>query len=185
MKRKQEKRQDAQKLHGELATVSSVILSTFSGLTVEQETKLRRAVEAAGGRYRVVKNAVAEQAGAGTPAEALLKGLAGVNSIAYTTTDPAALAKALTRAVKDVPAFQFKAGLVEGRVLSVEEIQQLAQLPPRQELLTKVAFLLGAPARRLAVSLAALERNLAVVLDQAVQANKFAQSAGGNESNAE
>jgi large subunit ribosomal protein L10 len=183
MKKKQEKQQEAEKLRSDLATVSSLILSTFSGLTVEQETRLRRAVEAAGGRYRVVKNRVAERASSGTPAEGLLKGLGGTNSIAYTATDPAALAKALVRAVKDVPAFQFKAGLVEGRVLSVDEIQQLAQLPSREELLARIAFLLGTPARRLAAGLAALERNLAVVLNEAVQANKFAQSAGGNDSN--
>lgn len=183
MKKKQEKRQEAEKLRSDLATVSSVILSTFSGLTVEQETRLRRAVEAAGGRYRVLKNTVAERASTGTPAESLLKGLAGTNSVAYTAADPAALAKALVRAVKDVPAFQFKAGLVEGRVLSVDEIQQLAQLPSREDLLTKIAFLIVAPARRLAAGLAALERNLAVVLNEAVQANKFAQSAGGNDSN--
>jgi large subunit ribosomal protein L10 len=185
MKKKQEKQQEAEKLRSDLATVSSVILSTFSGLTVEQETRLRRAVEAAGGRYRVLKNTVAERASSGTPVEGLLKGLGGTNSIAYTATDPAALAKALVRAVKDVPAFQFKAGMVEGRVLSVDEIQQLAQLPSREELLARIAFLLGAPARRLAAGLAALERNLAVVLNEAVQANKFAQSAGGNDSNAQ
>jgi len=185
MKKKQDKRKQAQELRSDLATVSSLLLSTFSGLTVEQETRLRRAVEAAGGRYRVLKNTVAERASAGTPAEPLLKGLAGNNSVAYTATDPAALAKALVRAVKDLPAFQFKAGLVEGRVISVEEIQQLAQLPSREELLTKIGYLIVAPARRLAAGLAALERNLVIVLNEAVQANKFAQSAGGNNSNAQ
>ncbi len=116
MKKKAEKKTQAEELRSQLATVSTVILSTFQGITVEQDTKLRRSVEAAGGRYQVVKNTVAERAAAGTPAEGLLKDLKGTNSIAYTKTDPVALAKILTKVAKDVPAFQFRAGWVEGRV---------------------------------------------------------------------
>ena len=110
MKKRSEKQQDLDKLKTELAKVSTVILSTFQGITVEDDTKLRRAVQAAGGKYKVVKNTLAERAGAGTPAESLLKNLSGTNSIAYTQTDPVALAKALTKVAKDVPAFQFKSG---------------------------------------------------------------------------
>src|SRR2546429_7404817 len=84
MKNRNEKQQDLDKLKTELAKVSTVILSTFQGITVEDDTKLRRAVEAAGGKYKVVKNTLAERAGAGTPAENLLKNLSGTNSIAYT-----------------------------------------------------------------------------------------------------
>ncbi len=134
----------------ELGAVSTMILSTFQGITVEQDTALRRAVQASGGKYRVVKNTVAGRAGAGTPAEPLLANLEGTNSIAYTATDPVALAKILTKVAKEVPAFKFKAGWVEGRVISIQEIQQLAQLPSREELLSKVMFLLQAPAQRLA-----------------------------------
>jgi large subunit ribosomal protein L10 len=133
-------------------------------------------VQAAGGRYRVVKNTLAERAGAGTPAEPLLKNLTGTNSIAYTSADPVALAKVLTKVTKDVPAFRFKAGVVEGRVLSIEEIQRLAQLPSKEELFSKIMFLLQAPAQRLATALAAVSRNLAVTVNEAVKANKFAQS---------
>jgi hypothetical protein len=92
---------------------------------VEQDTQLRRSVEAAGGKYQVVKNTVAERAGEGTPPEGLLKNLKGTNSIAYTKTDPVALAKILTKVAKDVPAFQFRAGWVEGRVISIQEISSL------------------------------------------------------------
>src|SRR5256886_5672812 len=84
MKNRNEKQQDLDKLKTELAKVSTVILSTFQGITVEDDTKLRRAVQAAGGKYKVVKNTLAERAGAGTPAENLLKNLSGTNSIAYT-----------------------------------------------------------------------------------------------------
>jgi len=176
MKKRSEKQQDVEQLKTELAKVSTVILTTFQGISVEEDTKLRRAVQAAGGRYRVVKNTLAERAGAGTPAEPLLKNLTGTNSIAYTSTDPVALAKALTKVTKDVPAFRFKAGVVEGRVLSIEEIQRLAQLPLKEELFSKVMFLLQAPAQRLATTLAAVSRNLTVTVNEAVKADKFAQS---------
>jgi len=173
MKKKAEKKQQAEELRNQLANVSTVILSTFQGITVEQDTQLRRTVESAGGHYQVVKNTVAERAAAGTPTEGLLKDLKGTNSIAYTKTDPVALAKILTKVAKDTPAFQFRAGWVEGRVISIQEIGQLAQLPSKEELISKVMFMLNAPAQRVATALAALPRNLAVVTSEAVKANKF------------
>jgi large subunit ribosomal protein L10 len=173
MKKKSEKQQDLDKLKTELAKVSTVILTTFQGITVEQDTKLRRAVQAAGGQYQVVKNTLAELAGTGTPAEGVLKNLKGTHSIAFTQTDPVALAKALTKIAKDVPAFQFKSGVVEGRVISISEIKQLADMPSKEELISKIMFLLNAPAQRIATALNALPRNLAVTVSEAVKANKF------------
>jgi large subunit ribosomal protein L10 len=176
MKKRSEKQADLDKLKVELAKVSTVILTTFQGITVEDDTKLRRAVQAAGGKYQVVKNTLAERAGSGTPAEGLLKNLKGTNSIAYTNTDPVALAKALTKVAKDVPAFQFRAGVVEGRVINIAEIQQLASLPSKEELISKIMFLLNSPAQRIAVALNALSRNMAVVVSEAVKAEKFGSS---------
>ena len=173
MKKKSEKQQDLDNLKTELAKVSTVILTTFQGITVEDDTKLRRAVQAAGGKYKVVKNTLAELAGSGTPAEGVLKNLKGTHSIAYTQTDPIALAKALTKIAKDVPAFQFKSGVVEGRVISISEIKQLADMPSKEELISKIMFLLNAPAQRIATALNALPRNLAVTVSEAVKANKF------------
>lgn len=175
MKKKADKKNESQALQADLAKVSTVILTTFQGITVEDDTKLRRAVEKVGGQYKVVKNTIAERAGKGTPAEPLLHNLSGTNSIAYTTTDPVALAKVLTKVAKDVPAFKFKAGILEGRVLSIEEIQQLANLPSREELMSKIMFLLKAPAQRIAAALAAVPRSLAATTDAAVKENKFAQ----------
>src|ERR1700693_2822583 len=173
MKKRSEKQQDLDKLKLELAKVSTVILTTFQGITVEADTKLRRAVQAAGGKYQVVKNSLAERAGAGTPAENLLKNLSGTNSIAFTQTDAVALAKALTKIAKDVPAFQFKAGVVEGRVISISEIQQLTNLPSKEELISKVMFLLSAPAKRIPSALNALPRNGAVTGSKAIRAKNF------------
>ena len=185
MKKRSEKQHDLDKLKTELAKVSTVILTTFQGITVENDTKLRRSVQAAGGKYQVVKNTLAERAAAGTPAEGLLKNLSGTNSIAYTTTDPVALAKALTKIAKDVPAFQFRAGVVEGRVINIAEIQQLANLPSKEELISKIMFLLNAPAQRIALALNALPRNVAVVVNEAVKSEKFGSSGAKSEGSSE
>jgi large subunit ribosomal protein L10 len=173
MKKRSEKQADLDLLKTELAKVSTLILTTFQGITVDNDTKLRRAVQAAGGKYKVVKNTLAERASAGTAAEGVLKDLKGTNSIAFTYNDPVALAKALTKIAKDVPAFQFKAGVVEGRVISIAEIQSLANLPSKEELISKVMFLLNAPAQRLAMTLNALPRNIAVTVSEAIKINKF------------
>jgi len=179
MKKRSEKQADLDKLKSELAKVSTVILTTFQGIKVDEDTRLRRAVQAAGGKYKVVKNTLAERAGAGTPAENLLKNLTGTNSIAYTETDPVALAKAITKIAKDVPAFQFKSGVVEGRVVSIADIKQLANLPSKEELISKIMFLLNAPAQRIAIALNALPRNLAVTVNEAIKANKFGSAGDG------
>jgi large subunit ribosomal protein L10 len=177
MKKKAEKIKQAQELKSQLATVSTVILSTFQGITVEQDTNLRREVEKAGGKYEVVKNTVAERAAEGTGAADILKNLKGTNSIAYTKTDPVALAKVLTKVAKDVPVFQFRAGWVEGKVLSIQEIKTLSELPSKEELISKVMFMLNSPAQRLATVTKAVSRNLAVVVSEAVKQNKFAEPA--------
>lgn len=173
MKRRKQKVEEAEALNKELATVSTVILSTFQGITVADDSTLRRAVQAAGGHYRVVKNRVAERAAEGTAAAPLLKGLKGTNSIAYIETDVVSLAKVLTKIAKDVPAFKFRAGVVEGRVLSIAEIQQLALLPSKDELMGKIMFLLQAPAQRMASATAGVTRNLAVTVQEAIKAEKF------------
>jgi large subunit ribosomal protein L10 len=132
-------------------------------------------VRGAGGNYRVVKNNLAEKASQGTPAEDLMSRLVGMTSMAYTSKDPVALAKALTGYAKANPTFTFKAGLVEGRVIDVKSIQQLAALPAREEILAKVLFLIQAPAQRLVSALSGVGRNLAVVVDQGVKESKFSQ----------
>jgi large subunit ribosomal protein L10 len=174
-KKRSQKDRDLNLLHEEFLRVSSVVLSTFQGLTVEQDTELRRAIEAAGGKYRVVKNTLAERAAQDTPAAPLLTNLKGVNAVAYTAGDGVALAKVLNRYAKDNPAFRFQAGLVEGRVLSLEQFQTLAALPTREELLGRLAGLFQAPAQRLAMWLGQPARQLARLLGQGVKEEKFSQ----------
>jgi len=174
MKKKEDKQKDLNSLRQELEKIPNLFVTGYEKLRVSQDFELRKTVRGAGGRYRVIKNNLAEKASEGTPAEQIFKGLKGMNSLAYTSSDPVALAKALTAYAKANPTFTFKAGLVEGRVIDVKSIQALATMPSKEEILSKLLFLINAPAQRLATALSAVGRNLAVVLDQGCKENKFA-----------
>jgi large subunit ribosomal protein L10 len=165
-----------EKLSSDLKKASSMIVATYSKLTVTQDFELRKALRPTGAKYRVVKNTLAERAGKGTKVEEALKNLTGVTSIAYTEGDPVALAKALAKYVKENPEFSFKAGLVEGRVITVKEIESLATMPSKEELYSKLLFLLNAPSQRLVTAMNAVGRNLAVVVGQGVEQKKFKEA---------
>jgi large subunit ribosomal protein L10 len=165
------------KLAGELAGSTSAIIGTFKALTADKDFDLRKTVRAAGGSYHVVKNKLAARAGEGTKIEAALKGLKGVSSVAYTSGDPVALAKALSNWVKENSEFTFKLGIVDGKVITVEEVKELANMPGKEELFSKLLFLIQSPAQRLATVLNATGRDLAVVLGQGVEKEKFAGAA--------
>jgi large subunit ribosomal protein L10 len=173
---RQKKAEQVEKLSKDLNNVSNVVVATYTKLTVAQDYELRKALRGAGAKYQVVKNTLAERAAKGTKVEGALKDLAGVTSIAYTTGDPVAMAKALTKYAKDTPDFTFKVGVVEGRVVSIKEIESLATMPSKEELMSKLLFLINAPAQRLATAINAVPRNLAVVIDQAVQQKKFKEA---------
>jgi large subunit ribosomal protein L10 len=170
------KTEQVEKLAADLKQVNSMIVGTFGKLTVAQDFELRKTVRTAGGKYHVVKNTLARRAAQGTPVEEALKALKGVTSIAYTTGDPVALAKALSKYVSDNPEFTFKLGVVEGKVISINEVKALANMPSKEELYSKLLFLINAPAQRLATAMSAVGRNLAVVVNQAVKENKFTEA---------
>jgi large subunit ribosomal protein L10 len=178
---KAKKSEQVQKLSSDLKKANNLLVGTFSKLKVSQDFELRKSVRAAGAKYRVVKNTLAERAAKGTAVEEALKNLQGVTSIAYTEGDPVALAKALQKYAKDNPEFTFKAGVVEGRVIAVKEIEALATMPSKEEIHSKLLFLINAPAQRLVTAMNAVGRNLAVVVNQGVKENKFKQdeAAGG------
>ena len=173
MKSRDDKEKDIQALRQDLEKSKNLFVTGYEKLRVDQDFELRKAVRGAGGKYRVIKNNLAEKASEGTPAEPVLKGLRGMTSLAYTTKDPVALAKALTTYAKANPTFTFKAGLVEGRVIDIKAISDLASMPSREEILSKLLFLINAPAQRLVTAMNAVGRNLAVVVDQGVKENKF------------
>jgi large subunit ribosomal protein L10 len=170
---KQKKAEQVTKLAAELESSTSAIVGTFAKLTVSQDYALRKTIREAGGKYRVLKNTLAARAAKGTKVEAALQGLKGVSSVAYTSGDPVALTKAISTWVTENAEFTFKLGIVDGKVINVDEIKQLATMPGKEELYSKLLFLINAPAQRLATVLAATGRDLAVVINQAVEQNKF------------
>jgi large subunit ribosomal protein L10 len=129
----------------------------------------------------VVKNTLARLASEGTGVADALKSLEGVTSIAYTSGDPVALAKALSKYVDDNPEYSFKAGVLEGRVISMNEVKALASMPSKEEIHAKLLFLINSPAQRLVTVMNAVGRDLAVVVSQGVEKNKFAAPAGVSE----
>jgi large subunit ribosomal protein L10 len=171
--RRDEKKSEVERLKADLTQSGSVFVMNFQKITVAEDWDLRRQVRAAGGRYRVVKNRLAKLGAKGTPAEPVLKSLAGPTALALTAASPVALAKALTAYAKANPNFTFRAGLVEGRAVSLSEIAELALLPGKEELLAKVLYLIASPVRSIAVTMQAVVRNIASVIDQAVKENKF------------
>ncbi|HUO26227.1 MAG TPA: 50S ribosomal protein L10 [Candidatus Aquilonibacter sp.] len=173
---KARKKQQVEKLSADLKNVSSAVVATYTKLNSSQTYELRKALRATGAKYQVVKNTLAERASKGSKVEGALKDLTGVTSIAYTTGDPVAMAKALTKYAKDNPEFTFKTGVVEGRVITIKEIEALATMPSKEELMSKLLFLINAPAQRLVTAMNAVGRNLAVVMDQGVKEKKFKEA---------
>ena len=170
---KAKKIEQANALAESLKDSKSGFVTEYGKITVAQDDELRKAVRGAGARYRVVKNTLAVRAAKGTAFEGVVKDLKGRTSIAYTKGDVVALAKALTKYAKDNPELTFKAGVVDGKPLNVKEIAVLASLPSKEEIYSKLLYMLNAPATRLASALAGVGRNLAVVVNQGVKENKF------------
>jgi large subunit ribosomal protein L10 len=173
MKKKPEKQKDMEVLRAELEKAQNIFLTGYEKLTVQQDFELRKTIRGAGASYKVVKNSIAEKAAEGTKSADLLKELKGMCSIAYTSGDPVALAKALTVYAKANPTFTFRAGMVEGRVIDVSGITALATLPSKEEIFSKLLYVINAPAQQLVTVMNAVGRNLAVVVDQGVKENKF------------
>ena len=161
-------------LASELESSTTAIVGTFSKLTVAKDYELRKVIREAGGRYRVVKNTLASISGTGTQVEAALKGLKGVNSVAFTAGDPVALAKVFAKWAGENAEFEFKLGIVDGKLLTADDVKALATMPGKEEIFSKLLFLINAPAQRLATVIDATGRDLAVVLNQGVEKEKFA-----------
>jgi large subunit ribosomal protein L10 len=177
--KREEKHQQAKDLHEELKKARTVFLTGFEGLTVAQDTELRRQISGTGAQYKVVKNSLIERAAAGTESEPAAQNLRGTTSLAYTATDPVSLAKVLVDYARENPALVFKAGMVEGRVVSMAEMESLAALPSRDELFARALFVIKSPGQQLATAISAVARDLARVIQQAVKEEKF-KASGGN-----
>ena len=147
------------------AGAQHVFLVGFKGMTVPQATDLRDRIREKGGQYVVVKNTLAKIAIDGQDLQALNDHFRGPTAVAF-SEDPVTLAKALTDFRKDVPAVELKGGLVEGKPVDANQVEDIAKLPSRDELLAKLLFLLQSPITRFVRTLAAVPRDFVVVLDQ-------------------
>src|SRR5499427_6740256 len=173
MKSKGKKKEELDDLKKDLVDAKNLFVAQFQGMTVAQDTELRMKIRDTKSKYRVVKNTLAKKAAEDTPAEGVTKSFDGSTAIAYNANDPVSLAKALTAYAKANPLFVFKAGMVEGRVINLAEIANIALMPSKEELIAKLLFLINAPAQRIAIAVNGVARNLAVVLKQAVEQKKF------------
>ena len=161
-----QKQETVDRYQAGLAAAPHAFLVGFKGITVPQATDLRSRIRENGGSYEVVKNTLALRAVEGQGLEQLSEHFQGPTAVAYSTEDPVALAKTLTEFQKEVPVLEFKGGLVEGKAVDAEALEDIAKMPGREELLAKLLFLLQSPITRLARGLAAIPREFVVVLDQ-------------------
>ena len=170
-----DKEKEIKHLHEEFNSAKNLFLTGFEGLTVNEDLELRRSIRASGSKYRVIRNRLTKRAAQGTPVEAFEQELKGANGLAYNDQDAVALAKAISTYAKDHPRLVFKVGIVEGRVIELEDLNHLASLPTKEALISKIMFLLNAGAQRVASVVQAVPRGLAVVLDQASKEKKFSE----------
>jgi large subunit ribosomal protein L10 len=166
MKTKAQKSAEVSELTQEIGNANNAFLIDFKGITVPQVTELRKQVRETKSGYVVVKNTLALIALKDSPIVAMREQFNGPTAIAFNATDAVMLAKALTKFAKDVPAVRFKGAMLNGQVVPTEQIQTIATLPSRAELVSKLLFVLQSPIRGLATVLQANIRNLAVVLGQ-------------------
>ena len=167
MKTREQKQRDLEALTQQFQEATAGMLVGFKSLTVAKDQELRRQLREVGAQYEVVKNTLARRAAEGTPFEQTVEHFKGVTAVALSTEDPVNLSKAISKFAKDNPEiFSFKAGVVEGRVVALRDVEAIATLPPKEELISKIMFLINAQAQRLVTVLSAVPRNLAVVVKQ-------------------
>ena len=123
----------------------SVVLVDYRGLTVEQDTNLRKELREAGVMYKVYKNTMMNFAFKGTDFEGLAPYLEGPSAVAISTTDATAPARILAKVAKDAKALEMKAGVVEGTVYDSQGMQAIASIPSREELISKLLGSLQSP----------------------------------------
>lgn len=170
MKTREQKQRDLEALTEQFQAASAGMLVGFTKMTVAKDQELRRRLAEAGASYSVVKNTLARKAAEGTPFAGATEHFKGVTALALAEGDPVELSKAISKFVKDNPdVFTFKAGVVEGRVVALRDVEALATLPSKEVMISKIMFLINAQAQRLATVISAVPRNLAIVVRQAAE----------------
>src|SRR5215213_5131846 len=167
MKTKAQKQKDLEALTEQFKNAQAAMVVGFKKMTVGKDQELRNQLREAGVSYEVVKNTLARRAAAGTPFEQAAEHFKGVTAVALSSGDPVGLSKAISKFSKANPdIFTFKAGVVEGKVVALNEVEAIATLPSKEELIAKIMFLINCQAQRLATVISAVPRNLAVVIKQ-------------------
>lgn len=167
MKTKAKKQKDLEALTEQFKNAKAAMLVGFKGMTVPKDQELRNQLREAGVTYEVVKNTLARKAAAGTPLELATDQFKGVTAVALSQQDPVNFSKAIAKFAKANPEiFSFKAGVVEGKVIALKDVEAIASLPSKEELVSKVMFLINCQAQRLVTVLSAVPRNLAIVIKQ-------------------
>lgn len=167
MKTREKKQKDLEALTEQFKNAKAAMLVGFKGMTVPKDQELRNQLREAGVTFEVVKNTLARKAAAGTDLEKAADQFKGVTGVALSQEDPVNLSKAIAKFAKANPEiFSFKAGVVEGKVVALKDVEAIASLPSKEELISKVMFLINCQAQRLVTVLSAVPRNLAIVIKQ-------------------
>jgi len=163
---KEQKHEQSLLLRENLDGVTTLFLLENHGLNVNDVNRLRSEVRKSDATYKVVKNTVVRLAVEGTEMEGITPFLTGPKVLAYTGGDGVALAKVLKDFIKKHPELQFEQAFLEGQIIEANDAEKIAELPSRDELITKLAYLLQSPIRRLAVALNGPIQHLANVVGQ-------------------
>ncbi len=167
MKNREQKQSDLNRLTEQLGNSKSAMIVSFNKLTVNKDQEFRDQLRAVGANYQVVKNTIARLAVKGTPYEGASEYLKGVTGIVWSENDSVILSKTVSKFIKDNGDFYtFKAGVVDGKVVNLKQVEAIASLPSKEELISKLMFVLNAQAQRIATVINAVPRNLAVVVKQ-------------------
>jgi len=167
MKTREQKQKDLEELTQRFKDAKAAMVVGFQKMTVAKDQELRNQLREAGVSYEVVKNTLARRAAEGTALEGASEHFKGVTAVALSSGDPVGLSKAISKFTKANPdIFTFKAGVVEGKVVALNDVEAIATLPSKEELISKVMFLINCQAQRLATVISAVPRNLAVVVKQ-------------------
>lgn len=167
MKTREQKQKSVEALNEQFQRATAAMLLSFQNMDVAKDHELRGQLRKAGASYAVVKNTLARRAAQGTPLEQAADHFKGVTAVALSTGDAAGLSKAITKFTKaNADIFSFKIGIVEGKVVALRDVEAIASLPSREELLARLMFLINCQAQRLVTVISAVPRNLAVVIDQ-------------------
>jgi len=167
MKTRERKQEDLNALAEQLQNSKSAMIVSFNKLTVSKDQEFRNQLREAGAKYQVVKNTIARLAVKGTPYEDASEHFKGVTAIAWTENDPVVLSKAVSKFVKsNADFYTFKAGVVEGKVVNLAQVEAIASLPSKEELISQLLYVINAQAQRIVTVINAVPRDLASVIKQ-------------------